>query len=61
MRATITSQPITVIKTRNVAEELAATIASDDPEVTVNVVERNDGRFVVELRDAETGDFLGCV
>ena len=61
MRATITSQPITVIKTRAVADELAATIAADDADVKVAVVERQDGRFVVELREAETGNFLGCV
>jgi hypothetical protein len=50
MNTIINSGEITSYKSRDAAVSIAATFA-DDPEMKAVVIERKDGRFVIEIRD----------
>jgi hypothetical protein len=50
---------VTAFRNREKAEAMAAQF-EDDPEITAKVIQRRDGKFVIELRN-EVGEFLGCL
>ena len=59
MRINALNAFVTAFNSPDKAVELAAQF-EDDPEITATVIERRDGKFVIELRN-EVGEFLGCL